>query len=99
MALTILVGLGGLVLGLALYHFRSQKLLVDYAVLKEKLSIQERTHKEAEEKLELKLRSLSQEIFEEKSKRFREDSLRGMELILNPFKEKMSDFQRKVEEM
>mgnify|MGYP006194233189 CR=1 FL=1 len=99
MALTILVGLGGLVLGLALYHFRSQKLLVDYAVLKEKLSIQERTHKEAEEKLELKLRALSQEIFEEKSKRFREDSLKGMELILNPFKEKMSDFQRKVEEM
>lgn len=99
MALTILVGLGGLVLGLAIYHFRIQQLLVDYAVLKEKLSIQERTHKEAEEKLELKLRSLSQEIFEEKSRRFREDSLKGMELILNPFKEKMSDFQRKVEEM
>lgn len=99
MALTILVGLGSFILGLAIYHFRSQRLLLEHAVLKEKILIQEKAHKEAEEKLELKLKTLSQEIFEEKSKRFREDSLRGMELILNPFKEKMTDFQKKVEEM
>ncbi len=99
MALTILIGIGSFVLGLALYHFRAQKLLLDHAIMKEKLEIQERSHKESEEKLELRLKTLSQEIFEEKSKRFREDSLRGMELILTPFKEKMSDFQRKVEEM
>jgi DNA recombination protein RmuC len=99
MALSILLGLGGLILGLAIYHLRVQKLLLDYGILKEKLNIQEKTHHESQEKLELKLKSLSQEIFEEKSKKFREDSLRGMELILNPFKEKMSDFQKKVEEM
>lgn len=99
MALTVLVGIGSFILGLAIYHFRVQRLLLEHAVLKEKLLIQETTHKEAEEKLELKLKTLSQEIFEEKSRRFREDSLKGMELILNPFKEKMSDFQKKVEEM
>ncbi len=99
MALTILVGLGGVVLGLALYHFRAQKMLLEFGILKEKLAIQDRVHLESSEKLELKLKTLTQEIFEEKSKRFREDSLRGMELVLNPFKDKMNDFQKKVEEM
>lgn len=99
MALTILVGLGGVVLGLALYHFRAQKMLLEFGILKEKINIQDRVHLESSEKLELKLKTLTQEIFEEKSKRFREDSLRGMELVLNPFKDKMNDFQKKVEEM
>lgn len=99
MAVTILVGLGGLVLGLAIYHFRAQKMLLEHAIIKEKLLIQEKVHHESQERLEMKLKSMSQEIFEEKTRRFREDSLKGMELILNPFKEKMTDFQKKVEEM
>ncbi len=99
MGMIVAFGIGGFILGLALYHLRVQKLLLDHAVLKEKLQIQERMHVESNEKLELKLKSLTQEIFEEKSKRFREDSLRGMELVLNPFKEKMTDFQKKVEDM
>ena len=99
MAAYILVGIGGIVLGLAIYHFRAQKLILESAIIKEKLAIQEKAHHESQEKLELKLKTLTQEIFDEKSRRFREDSLRGMELILNPFRENMSDFQKKVEEM
>lgn len=99
MALTILVGIGGVVLGLAIYHFRSQKILMENSILKEKLILQEKYHFESSDKLELRLKEISQQIFEEKSKRFREDSLRGMELILNPFRERMTDFQKKVEEM
>ncbi len=99
MALTIVAGLSGLILGLVLYHFRVQRLLIAHAVLREKFSLQEKTHQESEARLELKLKAMSQEIFEEKTKRFREDSLRGMELILTPFRDKMSDFQRRVEEM
>lgn len=99
MALTVLVGVGGLVLGLMIYHLRVQKILLAHAILEEKLSIQERVHHESQEKLELKLKTMTQEIFEEKTRRFREDSLKGMELMLNPFKERMTDFQKKVEEM
>lgn len=99
MALVILCAVGSFIAGLALYHFRVQKLLLEHGILKEKLAIQEKVHQEASEKLELKLKTLTQEIFEEKSRRFREDSLRGMELVLNPFREKMADFQKKVEEM
>lgn len=90
---------GGLVLGLMIYHLRVQKILLDHQVLKEKYQLQEKFHAESSDKLELKLKEISQQIFEEKSKRFREDSLRGMELVLNPFREKMTEFSRKVEEM
>lgn len=90
---------GGLILGLVIYHFRAQRLILEHAVLREKIEIQEKAHRESQEKLKLEIKTLTQEIFEEKSKRFREDSLRGMELILNPFREKMVEFQKKVEEM
>ena len=87
----------GLFLGWLIQHLRSQSLRLNYELLKEKYSLQEKFHVESSEKLELRLKDISQQIFEEKSKRFREDSLRGMELMLNPFKEKMTEFSRKVE--
>ena len=89
----------GLLLGWLIQFLRSQSLRLNFELLKEKYSLQEKFHVESSEKLEFKLKDISQQIFEEKSKRFREDSLRGMELMLNPFKEKMTEFQRKVEEM
>ena len=81
--------------GLILYHFRVQKMLIENQLLKERLNLQEKYHLESAEKLELKLKEMSQKIFEEKS----QHSLRGMELMLNPFREKMVEFQSKVEEM
>jgi DNA recombination protein RmuC len=90
---------GGTFFGLILYHLKSQKILLENSVLKEKIKIQDSLHQESLERMKYEMRTLSQEIFEEKSRRLREDSIRGMELILNPFKEKMTDFQKKVEEM
>lgn len=89
----------GLFLGWLIQHLRTQSIRLNYELLKEKYSLQEKFHQESSEKLEFRLKDISQQIFEEKSKRFREDSLRGMELMLNPFKEKMTEFSRKVEEM
>jgi DNA recombination protein RmuC len=89
----------GLLLGWLIQFLRTQSLRLNFELIKEKYSLQEKFHLESSEKLEFKLKDISQQIFEEKSKRFREDSLRGMELMLNPFKEKMTEFQRKVEEM
>jgi DNA recombination protein RmuC len=89
----------GLFLGWLIQHLRTQSFRLNYELLKEKYSLQEKFHQESSEKLEFRLKDISQQIFEEKSKRFREDSLRGMELMLNPFKEKMTEFSRKVEEM
>jgi DNA recombination protein RmuC len=89
----------GLFLGWLIQHLRTQSFRLNYELLKEKYSLQEKFHQESSEKLEFRLKDISQQIFEEKSKRFREDSLRGMEMMLNPFKEKMTEFSRKVEEM
>jgi DNA recombination protein RmuC len=89
----------GLFLGWFVQYIRTQNIRLNYELLKEKYGLQEKFHVESSEKLEFKLKDITQQIFEEKSKRFREDSLRGMELMLNPFKEKMTEFQRKVEEM
>jgi DNA recombination protein RmuC len=91
----IAAALGGLIAGIILYHFRVQKIMVQNQILAERLSLQEKYHLESAEKLEFKLREMSQKIFEEKS----QHSLRGMELMLNPFREKMVEFQTKVEEM
>jgi DNA recombination protein RmuC len=91
----IAAALGGLIAGIILYHFRVQKIMVQNHILTERLSLQEKYHLESAEKLEFKLREMSQKIFEEKS----QHSLRGMELMLNPFREKMVEFQTKVEEM
>ena len=99
MLYTVLALVVGLITGWIIQHLRMQKLLLSYELLKEKHGLQEKYHVESSEKLELRLKDISQQIFDEKSKRFREDSLRGMELMLNPFKEKMNDFQKKVEEM
>lgn len=89
----------GLIVGFIIQHLRMQKMLMSHELLKEKYALQEKHHTEGNQMLELRLKDISQQIFDEKSKRFREDSLRGMELMLNPFREKMTDFQKKVEEM
>lgn len=99
MAVTILVGVVSFLLGALVFYLRFQKVFLDNTLLKEKLSLQEKYRVEGEEKLELRLKELTREIIDDKSRRFREDSLKGMESILNPFREKMTDFQKKVEEM
>ena len=99
MSLIVLVALAGVVVGAVLYHFKNQKLLLQYHLLQEKLLLQEKYHQESSQMLELKLKDISQQIFSEKSRSFREDSLKGMELMLNPFRDKMNEFSKKVEDM
>jgi len=95
----VVSGLGGILLGVCLYHLRVQKLILEYRLLKEKMILQEKYHQESSQNLELRLKEFSEKILEEKSRRFREDSLRGMELVFHPFRDRMVDFQKKVEEM
>jgi DNA recombination protein RmuC len=99
MVYTFLALIVGVVVGWIIQHLRMQKMILDHEILKEKFALQEKHHVDGNQMLELRLKEISQQIFDEKSKRFREDSLRGMELMLNPFREKMSDFQKKVEDM
>lgn len=99
MVYTFLALIIGVVVGWIIQHLRMQKMILSHELLKEKFALQEKHHIDGNQMLELRLKEISQQIFDEKSKRFREDSLRGMELMLNPFREKMTDFQKKVEDM
>ncbi len=99
MLTSLLLVLGGLVVGLCLSQILQGKLKTDFRVLQERYSLQEKFHQESSEKLKLEMKELSTAIFTEKSRTFREDSLKGMELMLSPFKEKMNEFSRKVEEI
>jgi len=95
----VLSFLGGLLIGYLISHLRKQNLITEHAVLKEKHDLQDKLHKEGLMQFELRMKELSQQIFDQKSKDFRESSLRGMESMLNPFREKMNEFQKKVEDM
>lgn len=99
MVYTFFALLIGVVVGWIIQHLRMQKMILGHEILKEKFALQEKHHVDGNQMLELRLKEISQQIFDEKSKRFREDSLLGMEMMLNPFREKMNDFQKKVEDM
>ncbi len=89
----------GLLLGFLISYLKGQKLYLSYEILKEKFLLQEKIHIESNEKFELKIKEISQKIIEEKTKSFKEDSFKGLEQLLNPFRDKINDFQRKVEEI
>ncbi len=54
---------------------------------------------DAEEKLGNQFKVLAAEIFREKSQRFREESEKSLGGLLNPLRENMGEFQRRVEEL
>ncbi len=99
MMMILLTGFCGLLIGAVSMHLKNQKFIVENTVLKERLLLQDKIHQESLERLKLEQSSQAQKIFEEKSRHFRDDSLKGMELMLSPFREKMNEFSKKVEEM
>jgi DNA recombination protein RmuC len=70
----------------------------------EKKNLEEKlkTHREDLGKLQEQFKSqfenLANQIFEQKSKTFRENSEKNLSALINPLKEKITDFQKKVEE-
>lgn len=66
----------------------------DYSNLQAKIS----ELKENEQQLLEKFENLANKIFEEKTTKFSEQSKANLSEILNPFKEKINEFQSKVEE-
>lgn len=90
-----LIALLAFVFGFLLAALYFQRTRTENQVLRERLRLQD----ESRDLVKTELRNLTSEIITEKSRSFREDSLRGMELVLNPFRDKMNEFSRKVEEM
>ena len=70
----------------------------DYRNLQEKLQEQKKEVAEIQEKFSLEFKNLANEILEEKSKKFTEQNKTNLGELLNPLKEKITDFEKKVEQ-
>jgi DNA recombination protein RmuC len=70
----------------------------EYKYLKEKLDTQKKEIENLQEKFSSEFKNLANEIFEEKSKKFTDQNKLNLGELLNPLKEKISDFEKKVEQ-
>ncbi|MFB3057959.1 MAG: DNA recombination protein RmuC, partial [Ignavibacteriaceae bacterium] len=73
-------------------------LKADYDNLQEKLAEQKGEIEELQEKFITEFENLANKIFEEKSSKFTEQNKSNLKEILDPLKERISEFQNKVEE-
>ncbi len=69
----------------------------DYRNLQERLAEQKQELKGLQEQFSVQFKNLANEIFEEKTKKFTDQNKINISEILNPLKEKISDFEKKVE--
>ncbi|MTI22876.1 DNA recombination protein RmuC [Fulvivirga sp. RKSG066] len=69
----------------------------DYRNLQEKLKEQKEELGQLQQKFSIEFKNLANEIFEEKSRKFTDQNKVNLSELLNPLKEKISDFEKKVE--
>ena len=70
----------------------------DYSNLQTKLSEQKSEIEELQQKFTKEFENLANRIFEEKGNKFTEQNKEKLNEILNPLRDKISDFEKKVEE-
>ena len=66
---------------------------------KSKLEEQRTILLQAKKELTDQFKTLAQEIFEEKGRKFTEQNQTGLGMLLNPFREQLKDFRKKVEDV
>jgi DNA recombination protein RmuC len=70
----------------------------EFKALLEKLETQKKEVEELHEKLNMQFRNLANEILEEKSRKFTDQNKLNIAEVLNPLKEKIIEFEKKVEQ-
>lgn len=70
----------------------------DYRNLKEKLDEQKQEVNELQQRFSIEFKNLANEIFEEKSKKFTDQNKVNIGELLNPLKEKIGEFEKRVEQ-
>lgn len=69
-----------------------------YAALEEKLEIQKTELNELQERFRKDFELVANKILEEKTEKFTEQNKKNLDSILNPLKERIGEFQKKVED-
>ncbi len=67
--------------------------------LKEKLATQLKDVQELKVQFKVEFENLANKIFEDKSEKFKQENRDQLDIVLNPFKEKLRDFENKVEKV
>ena len=74
------------------------RLEADYRNLRERLDDQKKEVSELQEKFSIEFKNLANDILEEKSKKFTDQNKMNIGELLNPLKEKIENFEKKVEQ-
>lgn len=69
-----------------------------FIATEDKLKEQAKQLEQLQEKFKTEFELVANRIFEEKSKKFKEQNMEGLSTILDPLKERIQSFQKKVEE-
>jgi DNA recombination protein RmuC len=76
----------------------AEKWKADSSHFQEKLASQKKEMEEVQERMNLQFRNIASDLLEEKSKKFTESNKENIDSILKPLREKLGEFERKVEE-
>lgn len=79
------------------YTIQNSKLSTELANLNQKLIDQKQEVNDLQQKFQKEFENLANKILEEKSQKFTEQNRNNLDVILNPLKEKIKDFEDKVE--
>ncbi len=80
------------------FNAENSSLKSDYANLQIKLSEQQTEIEKLQEKFTIEFENIANRIFDKNTSKFSEQSKSNLQEILNPFKEKIFEFQTKVED-
>ncbi len=79
------------------YSADNSRLEANLQYQQEKLSLQQLEMDRIREKFTLEFKAIANELLEDKSKRFNEQNQQQMEQILSPLRERLKDFEQKVD--
>ena len=77
---------------------KHSEMIAENRNLKQRLEEQKREVEELNKKLTVEFQNIANSILDEKSKKFTEQNKTHLETILSPFKEKIEEFKKKVED-
>jgi len=77
---------------------RNSTLEANYKNLQERLEEHKKEVAELQQRFTVEFKHLAQEIFEEKSKKFTDQNKTNIAEVLNPLREKIAEFEKKVED-
>lgn len=82
---------------LAKFEAQEQRLIEQKQMMEERLQEQRQEVDEAKAKLTMHFENIAHKLLEEKTLKFTEHNRSQLDIVLSPFKEKLQDFEKKVE--